>query len=89
MAVGSLLALAGCGSNSSGSPAQTIGTFLRAAAAADGAKACAQLSVAAQRQVVTGAWPQAAAVAPSESALRLPLSDRSSHETAGSAVRCP
>lgn len=50
------VALAGCGgSGSSGSPEQAISTFLRAAAAGDGATACAQLSPQAQAQVVHGA----------------------------------
>ncbi len=49
------LALAGCGSSSSGSPEATINSFLQASAAGDGAKACAQLTAAAQQQVVTGA----------------------------------
>jgi hypothetical protein len=49
-------ALAGCGSSgASGSPAGTITTFLNAAAAGDGATACAQLSTEAQAQVVQGA----------------------------------
>lgn len=48
------LALAGCGGGSSGSPEQTIGTFLNAAASGDGATACAQLSPQAQAQVAQG-----------------------------------
>jgi hypothetical protein len=49
--------IAGCGgsgSSAAGSPAQTIQTFLNAAAAGDGATACAQLSPLAQQQVVQG-----------------------------------
>ena len=50
------VALAGCGgTGSSGSPEQAISTFLHAAAAGDGATACAQLSPHAQTQVVQGA----------------------------------
>ncbi len=49
------VAVAGCGSSgSSGSPEQTIRTFLSAAAAGDGATACAQLSAQAKAQVVQG-----------------------------------
>ncbi len=49
-------ALAGCGSSGApDSPAGTITTFLNAAAAGDGATACAQLSTQAQAQVVQGA----------------------------------
>jgi hypothetical protein len=51
LALGGLLF---AGRQSLGSPEQTIATFLTAAAAGDGATACAQLSPQAQRQLGTG-----------------------------------
>ncbi len=52
--VGLALALAGCGSSGTSSPQKTLTTFLHAAASGDGAKACAQLTVQAQSQIVRG-----------------------------------
>jgi len=47
--------LPGCGGSSGGSPQKTIRTFLDATAAGDGAKACAQLTEEAKRQITRGA----------------------------------